>query len=133
MGSIDVKLGMTPGRRSILDLMFYAGTFVQSLEYGLGEVTVSGENPEVAFLHGPRTQVDGATLKRVSARTFERAEANLNDIERWLDLRIHGTTSRPEVLTPRPKVDLGRAMREQAAGLPPPKNDHPRGVIWLFD
>jgi hypothetical protein len=112
--------------------MFYAGTFVRSWDYGLGEVTVSGENPEVAFLGGPRTQVDGATLKRVPRRTFEREEANLNDIERWLDLRIYGTTSRPEVLKPRPPLDLERAMLEQAAGLPPPKNDHPRGVVWFI-
>ena len=69
---------------------FYGGQSVRSARHGLGIVIGGGKTPLVEFITGERVIVEGRTLTRLPARTFDSEVINRLQIERWLDARFYG-------------------------------------------
>ena len=112
--------------------MFYAGATVRSRFHGLGTVVVTGKNPWVQFLDGPEMKVAGNTLTVVPPEEYDRAVANGEAMERWLDLRIYGAVQPRPTLLPRKPFDLVAAMEEPVLPLPPPRREHLDPAVLYF-
>ena len=112
----------------------YTGECVRCRLHGYGEVVFGGEHPEVQFISGIRIWVLAASLVVVPAWMFEEIVVNQHAVERDLDLRVNGMTSRPEKVPPRPSFDLEWAMREQVTELPPRTSAASRGegLLWFM-
>ena len=111
--------------------MFYAGATVRSRFYGLGEVVATGQDPWVRFLNGPEMKASGDTLTVVPPEEYDRAVANDEAMERWLDLRIYGAVQPRPTLLPRKPFDLWAAMEEPVLPLPPVSKE-PLGESVLY-
>ena len=74
--------------------VFYEGQTVRSRYHGLGEVTMSGEDPRVRFLGEWESGVPGDTLTVVPGEVYDAEVENRHNWERFLDLFLHGRTEK---------------------------------------
>ena len=113
--------------------MFYEGQTVRSRYHGLGEVTVSGEEPRVQFLDGPECCVPCDTLRWVAPEVHDAELHNRLIIERWITWRLCGIIEPPTLPLPRPPCDLEAAMQRYAHSPPLPFVDStPRDSAVLY-